>query len=271
MQRTRGGFTIVEVLVVLAVGMIIFFSAVLLFAGKQGKTQFSQAMRDIESQVQSIVNDVGVSTFPEASAYSCSVQIDLGDPSLKPRPRLLDSDAATGTNTECIFLGKAIFIDANDDSNTPDVFNIYTVLGRRADGTEVITSFDEANPESITGPPSAVDLTETYSIPFRAKVVKASEDVQPSSDTYLMGFYNSLQPAGSIAQGSQSVITKGYPGINPGSKGNVKNSIRGILPSVPSKVWTICFQSGTSNETAQLIVNSSSAGVTTEVKYTICP
>lgn len=265
MQRTRGGFTIIEVLVVLAISMVLFFAAIRLFAGRQGTTQFAQAMRDVASQIQSIVNDVGVSTFPDLAGMDC--ELNAG------RPALVSGSNDPGTSQECIFLGKAVLIDSDNNPNTPDELDIFTILGRRAiGGSTIVTNFDDANPEPID------ELDESYIIPFMATVLSATQDVSPAGrPAYMMGFYNSLQPTGAgIAQGSQSIKTIGYAGIGANApNGLVKNAIRQLPDPSPysiedSKVWTICFQSGTSDETAQLIVSSTSAGVTTEVKYTSC-
>lgn len=263
MQRARGGYTIVEVLIVLVVSVIIFVAAVTVFSGKQGKTEFAQAMRDVESRVQTAVNDVKVSTFPDASNYTCDV-VDQG-PGIGLRPRLSAGTSSVGTNTKCIFLGKAIFLDTAPD---PDELEVYTVLGRRTtNGTDPVTEFKDSNPEP------ADQLTETYQIIFGATVFSAHEDTLSSTSTYLMGFYNSLLPSGAT-EGSQSLKTVGYVGINPASAGQVRNAIRDNVPGPytrkDSKVWTICFRSGTSNESAQLIVNASFSGVTTQVNFTDC-
>ena len=266
-RRNFGGYTIVEVMVVLAVGLVTFFAAVTLFAGKQGRTEFSQAMRDVESQIQSVINDVGVSTFPDASSYTCEI---MGN----NRPRLDNTASPTGTNTECIFLGKAIRLDNSDDA--PHELLVYTVLGRTLDDSDqTVTNFDEANPSPIIGSPSDVDLTIPYPISFGATVLSAHVDPSPD-ETDLVGFYNSLQPSGSASQGSQSLLTKGYVGFdskNPSAPGQVQQTIEGLLPIFPVtdiKTWTICFQSGTSNETAKLVINASFSGITTKINYTSC-
>ena len=268
MQNARGGYTIVEVLIVLVVSLVVFFAAVTVFSGKQGKTEFAQAMRDVESQIQAAINDVRVSTYPDASNYICAI-----DP-LSQRPRLTSGTSGTGTNTACIFLGKAIHLIPNTGS-TPDGLKVYTVLGNRTKigSNEAITNFDEVNAEPIMGLGGNPDLTESYNIIFGIRTLSAREDSSSGQDTYLMGFYNSLHSTASAAEGSQTLKTIGYVGVrNYSAPGQVQTSIRGVGPAIEanSKIWTICFQSGTSNETAQLIVNSSFSGATTQVKYTSC-
>ncbi|MBI4033491.1 hypothetical protein HY379_00650 [Candidatus Saccharibacteria bacterium] len=271
MNRPRGGhgYTIVEVLIVLVVSLVIFFAAVTVFSGKQGKTEFAQAMRDVESRIQSAVNDVRVSTFPgEAANYTCT--IDGGS----QRPKLTSPSSQPGTNTACIFLGNAVQLVPNSGSS-PDQLKVYTVLGNRTEfGSNVaVTNFNDVEAEPIMGLSGNPDLTQTYTIIFGMKVLSAHQDVPPTNgDAFLMGFYNGLQPTGS-AEGSQSLKTIGYVGVkNYTAPGQIQTSIRGLGPATKadSKVWTMCFQSGTSNETAQLVVNSSFAGVTTKVSFISC-
>jgi prepilin-type N-terminal cleavage/methylation domain-containing protein len=267
MRRNRGGYTIIEVLIVLAVGVIIFFAAIALFAGKQGKTEFSQAMRDVESQMQSVVNDVGVSVFPNSGDFDCTLS--------GGKPTLSTTTADTGTNQDCIFLGKAVVADSEAD---PDQLVVYTVLGSRVSGGSIVTSVTESDildanpvPFTINGP--GPDLTETYTIPFGAEVISAKTDLDfgPNAQTRLVGFYNGQQSG--TDQGSLSLLTLGYIGLkNTGAPGQVKSSIENNSPHTGKtiKKWSLCFKSGTSDEMATLNVLSSSAGISTSIAYGDC-
>ena len=269
-RRNSCGYTIVEVMVVLTVGVIMFIAAVSLFAGKQGKAEFSQAMRDVESQIQSVVNDVSVSNFPDAGNYTCQV--------VGGRPRLTSPASPTGTNTDCIFLGKAIMIDRDGDA--PHKLHVYTVLGTTKDSSgQTVTNFDDATPTPIMGPPppDSPNLTVDYPISFSATVSSARVDALPASEmTDLVGFYNGLQPSGSAPQGSQSLLSLGYVGFDStagSARAQIRQTIQEQVPIYPAteiKTWTICFKSGTSDETAELVVNASLSGVTTSINYKSC-
>lgn len=267
MQRDRGGYTVIEVMVVLAVGMATFFAAASLLTGRQGKTEFSQAMHDIQTRVQSIINDVRVSSFPDASNYTCEV-------GGSGRPNLSGGSSGAGTNTECIFLGKALHLIPSAD---PDRMDVYPVLGSRlARSGDPPTTYDSdnntgVNPESIT---DISDLIETYTLPFGVTMLSARENTTPATETYLMGFYNSLQSSATDDQGSQVLTTIGYIGFNEANPNQARTAIRGVgsgsWPLAFSKSWTICFESGTSTQNAELVVNASFSGVTASVNYTDC-
>lgn len=266
MKGARGGYTIIEVIIVLAVSTLIFFAAVTVFSGKQGKTEFAQAMRDVESRVQQAVNDVRVSTYPDISDRTCQL-------TGSGYPQLVGGSSPTGTNTACIFLGKAVLLE-NNSGSTPDRIKVYTVLANRALISGVaVTTFDDINAEAIVNGDIGREITEETNMPFGLQII--SSRLESGATAYLWGYYNSLHGASGATEGSQSLKTVAYTNMSTFNDGQIKNAIRddGSGPAIPiedAKTWTICFNSGTSNETAQLIINSSFSGITTQVKYTSC-
>lgn len=277
MQGARGGYTIIEVLIVLAVTGALFVSAVTVFQGKQGRTQFSQAMRDVDSKIQSFVNDSDVNSLPGTGLYKCTA------PGPSYRPVLANSAVdTTGTNDGCIFLGRALQVVNNGGSGK--IF-AYAVLGRRVDtsGPSQVTVQDlaSANPEPAMGPPppSQPDLTEQYNLLYGATFVYARASTNssppPLTKTDMVGYYNSPQ---SVSGSSKPILTTlGYTGftsdpITPrnGVQAALRNSVIGpTLAAIQG--WYVCIQSGSSNEQSLLIISSSSAGVSTKISYGICP
>jgi hypothetical protein len=159
---------------------------------------------------------------------------------------------------------------------------VYTVLGARLDTAGNIIGtinnpdeFIESRPKPFTPDTAAgdPDLTESYNIPGGMTVVssKSNLDTTPNSGTYLVGFYNSQQST--AQQGSLSLLTLGYTGIKGDSPNNqIINSIETNTPK-PGEIirsWSLCFQSGTSDEMAKLVVSSSAAGISTAIVYGAC-
>lgn len=257
------GYTIVEVLVFLAVSGVIFVAAVLLFQGQQGKTQFDQSMRDLNSKVEQYVNDVNGGFFPGSDKYGCSVGAGS-------RPVLNNNPSGLGANQSCIFLGKAIGVTAGGNS-----LKVYTVLGDRLDPTtqSPVTTLASAYAEPANQP--GFDLTETYSILWGATV--KSSQFTPSSggraiDGDLVGFYSDLQ-GNTTTGGAQAVAAYGYPAPD---LNNVSCYIEGTATAAPTcsyylmQSWQLCLQSGSSSRTALLQINSSSLGVTTKLTFGGC-
>jgi len=150
MKRPEGGYTVIEVLLVIAISTIIFVSAIAVFGGQSRTTQFSQAMQDLQSKIQSYATEVTTGAQPDMSGYYCG--LSGGKPIL----------STTGSNTgDCIFLGRTIHVYPG--SNT---IKIYTVLGTRvnpASGSPALT-IAEANPEAAIDNTRTPHFVDTYNL-----------------------------------------------------------------------------------------------------------
>jgi len=271
MRRTSSGFTIVEVLIVLAITSVIFLGIVTAFRGQQGETQFSQAMEDIQSKIQSYINQVSSSSYPDSQNFSCTVT--------SLRPIVTQTASSPGTNDKCVFLGRAIQVIPDTDS-----LYIYTVVGDRdqwSGGTDthmLATSYAQANPEpaiNSSSPPTWY-MVDAYNLQNGATVV--SSKVQGSGTAYnLIGIYSSLQTPATNTTGSTSLLAKAYNlnGDDTTKSTTIKSCIEEAAPPCggiqsPLTQWLLCVQSGGSNQKALLTMNSQDSGVTTKLSYTNC-
>jgi type II secretory pathway pseudopilin PulG len=286
-----GGYTLIEVMIFLAVSGVLFVSAVALIQGQQGRTQFSQSMRDIDSKINQYVSEVSASYFPSNQDYSCAINA-AGRPVLT---KLTAGTKGVGSNEDCIFLGKALQFHHEDAGNTDDTIGVYSILGKRANqvalaggGTTsvLISNFAAANP---TPTPS---LVETYALPFGTKIVSAAKD-NAADASAMAGFYIDLSQAGSDpdANKTASLTSYQYPsnvaintplysatnttGVTYNCITNNKSVCSGLLgstASVPAAFtkWLLCFKSGSSNQTAQITVTSGPAGIQTKVDFVSC-
>ena len=57
-EARRGGYTIVETLIFLAVSALLFVSTIILISGRQAKAQFTNSVRDLVSDITDVANDV---------------------------------------------------------------------------------------------------------------------------------------------------------------------------------------------------------------------
>lgn len=268
------GFTIIEVMITLAISGVMFVTAIGLFSSQTGETQFSQTMQDLNSEITAKLKEVGTNLSGSYQQYSCTVN-PAGSP---PRAVL----SAGSTNSDCLYLGKAISAPQGSTS-----LYIYTVLGNRqtyqgGSSTGIVESFADTNPvPAITSP---YNLTETYNL--RSAKVKTSQ-INKSNDTskyYLVGFYTDLQ--GGVTYSTDNnphLITKAYsigtaPGKNDADVNNciirTDNTIAGNCPLSPvdATVWTLCLADTGSSRTARLDVNNSTSGITTNLQFNVqCP
>ena len=141
-KRKIAGYTVIEVMIVLSVSAVLFASAIAGYSYQNRKTEFTNAVRDMESTIQDTLNDVSTGYYPNATNFDC---IRAGSPAA---PSLDDSNTSEqGTNQDCIFLGKAVDV-------TDDFLRTYTMVGLRN------SSDDEDEP------PADIEEAESRTIPY---------------------------------------------------------------------------------------------------------
>src|SRR5436190_944047 len=94
------GYTIIEIMIVLAVSGFMLASAAVLLRGQSTETTFQQSLRDIESKIQDVANSVTQNLYPNADKYTCSASTGTAV--------LTAATGDLGTNDSCLFLGRAI-------------------------------------------------------------------------------------------------------------------------------------------------------------------
>ncbi len=139
--RNHNGFTIVEVLIVLAVTSAILISALTLISGSQSKTQFNQAINDINQQIGSTANNVANGYYSNTIQNKKCTASAAGD----EVPKFNTGAGALGANAGCIYLGRVIQFTKGEE------FYFHNVVGRQRSGAPAVevTTMDDANPQII--------------------------------------------------------------------------------------------------------------------------
>jgi prepilin-type N-terminal cleavage/methylation domain-containing protein len=197
-HKATGGFTIVEVMIVLAVSGMLLVSAAALIDGRQSRTEFTTAVNDEQQQIQQIINETASGYYPNNQDFTCT-------PNPTSSPVLTKSTPGTGTrqgaNQGCIFLGKAIQFGLGTSLPTNTMLGVIPIVGNQYQGGTY-------NPV----------LTVAQSIPRAAYPVSASEVTVPASmeqsDTMEYGL---TMAAGNSACGLVSAVC-----YKPVSGGGVK-------------------------------------------------
>lgn len=141
--KTGVGYTVIEVLLFVALTSFLLIVAIANITSGQRQVQFTQGVRDFESELTDIINDVPTGFFPSNNALNCT----LGG----PRPVIDDSGGnGLGKNGNCMYVGKALqFRPDGDDSKVL----VYTLAGRRLNASfNPVTSIDEATPVAVANP-----------------------------------------------------------------------------------------------------------------------
>lgn len=175
------GYTIVEVLMFLAISGFMFVTAANFVSGKQSKAEFQQGVNIFNSELNQVINDVGNGYFPSNSDFSCT-SAATGAISLDN-----SSNTAQGSNSGqtggCTFLGKIVsLMPLNTSGNT---YTTYSIAGRQYAGdvkaAEPPTSFAEALPRVVD------KLTQTGSVRYGVIINKVTND---GSELGAVGFFN---------------------------------------------------------------------------------
>jgi len=167
------GFTIIEVMIVLAVTGLLFVSAAALISGKQNQTAFDQSIRQVQSQIQQVINEVTVGFYPNLGNIQCN---GAGGTVALTKA----AGTAQGANAGCVFLGKAIQFQVG--STDPEQFKVYSIAGLQKGGAGGIESgsLSDAKPKVIAPSSSEVNLPDST----------ATETLQNGLTTARM-YYNS--------------------------------------------------------------------------------
>lgn len=264
MPRGSRAFTIIEVLIVLAVTGLLFVSAAVLIAGRRQQTEFNQAIRQIQTQIQQVINDVSTGFYPDSGNFQCTP-----GPS---GPVLTAGSTEQGTNSGCIFMGKAMQFDIFNTS--PEQFSVYTVAGlqKTSSGAEV-TNRVQAMPKvvapSTSQPDTSIDTQmqgglTTYRMWYN--------DGAGDRDIGVVVFMPSLAPSSSIASSAQQlhVIPVMGTSLN-ASKPATAQAIYDNMPTSPFDVSGgvhVCFVSSGTDQSGLISIGGEARqlSVTLDIK-----
>ena len=127
-----GGYTILETMIFLAVTAMLFIAAMTTIGGKQATVQFTQGIRDTQSKIQDVINNVSTGYFPTDSNFKCIV----GDaipanniPNVAPSFTL--GASIQGSSEKCVSLGKVLeFANSATASEGPPTLNGFLARSR---------------------------------------------------------------------------------------------------------------------------------------------
>jgi hypothetical protein len=293
MLKLVGGYTLLEVMLFLAISSIFLAISNVVLQGQTAHTEFVASMNDAASKMQQWVDQVkngysasSASATAALGNYNCTLDAS-GNPVLVS-PGAAVAGNGTGSNLDCVFLGKAIMVNDKLGAGPKDLNNkiyAYTVLGRRTydDGTGqvLVNNIKNAKSTAAVFPVGSlnptINLTEVYKIPNGTRV----RHVSPSN---LAGFFADTKSA------NNSVLAAQYPlntNVNPTDWAStawtiarcINLSLPGICdntPATPENLWPIkgvpndwkiCFESTRNDERALLhIISSNGSGAAVKLE-----
>jgi hypothetical protein len=239
------GYTIVEVMIFLAVSGVMFLLAASFISGKQEVVEFKQGLTSTATQVQNTLNAVSNGEFPSLASISCSA-IPYGQPTISATP------APQGTNggpNGCIFLGKVIqFNVGNVDTN----YEVYTIAARQTDTStgQDVASFSAAQPIDVDQYKQASSLE--YGLEYTKSFICTSSMSCLTPLNGAFGVYTSFDAGATTGQsGAQSIIVAPVPnaisGETPAVMRSTMDSPVGLKASTQLSAGSfilLCFQEG---------------------------
>ncbi len=206
--RANKGYTLVEVMVFLALTSFLLVTAIATVSGRQQQVQFSQSARDFESKISDIINDVSTGFYPTGGTAACNVNV-TGRPVIS-----VGSNQDLGTNEDCLYVGKAIQFSPSPGGASQ--YWVYNLAGRRKveSGSSIVSSIDEALPVAVAIPsnPSFNDSVEINNLQYGLRVKSVIEVVGATTNRFgtvaVMTNFSGSSPSNGISEG-QSVRVGG--------------------------------------------------------------
>jgi hypothetical protein len=274
MKAPAGGYTLLEVMLFLAISSTLFAATVAVIRGQSTQAEFSTSVNDVNSKFQQWIDDVsngftGTSAGSSDADANFTCQIAGVGTGRSPQLQAGGLTNARGTNSDCIFLGKAILV--NQASNNTQIVAVPIVGLRVDDEGEVINNIQDTEPIAAINAPgnlSDVDLSDRYTIPHGTKVLSVRDQACPPAAicSHMAGFFTSMDSS----SGSQNLLAVQYPYLHTDGNIDDDNVYQCIMlereaecktpPTKnlwPMNRWDICLATVRGNNRALLSIISS--------------
>lgn len=251
LRLTSNGFTIVELLIFIAVSTALFVSAMMLVGGRQHKTEFQTGVNEFVQQMQSIANDVSSGNYERPLDVSCSVDA-LGNV-------LLGVGGNPGTSSDCIFIGRAVQFAP---SGNADEYNTFSLVGRRqirpspTSAKRDIRSLSEANAQILA--------PRTVRIPGGLEIKNIGGGNSPAVIAFYTDFAQGADPLGGsqIESGARNVRAVPISGTNMGDPfGMIEGIVEANTNETPGQV-VLCLEHSAAGMSALVAIGSTGGSTT---------
>lgn len=245
-RLSDSGYTILEVMIVITISAVMFVVVAISFGGRQQQIQFTQSVRDFDSRLKDIMNDVSTGYYPENSAVTCTAS--LAGP-------VIDTGTAKalGSNDFCISIGKVVqFSPLNSGVNAENeqIISVFNVVGLRRDS-------NGNNPTTIQQAlPAAIPAPSVSQLNWGLRVRKVVYEGSPTSTSSAIGFFSSLSRGNQFQSSASDEDVR--VALLPGFAKNISEAdARSEIKNIPAKINTMGMKIDNSSKVIVCLTNDS--------------
>jgi type II secretory pathway pseudopilin PulG len=277
MKLKSGGYTILEVMLFLAITAGMFGIAMRGFSGRQATVQFSQAVNDMSQIFASTANDVkdGFSGERNITCTSTGGSISIAS-----------GASITGQNSGCAFIGKVLVVAPESSGSQNYKLHIFTVVapsgvGLSADKTAAlqlstvgvkVVHADSTAPNR-NGIESGVSFTDTRDLPWGIK------HLNNASSSFAVGYLNGLGEYGyrtlAMDFNNNTLKTAALTGNKNSIAAALEEAISSADASIKAQILTpvqadrkvICFVSPSGTQSAKLRLGGNGGTLAVETEF----
>jgi hypothetical protein len=182
------GYTILEVLIFLGITGFLFITAAVAIGGNQQQVQYSQSVRDFESQVLDVINDVADGYYPDYTQGRCQetgsgINFNNGA-----------SGDGPGTSDDCVYIGKSLMFNLSGNTSN---FGVATLVGLSPGIGDADLSLSTLEPTmAYKNGGNQINLTTYKPIQYDAQVTKIASVSNPNQQYSSLAFITNFSGAG---------------------------------------------------------------------------
>lgn len=189
------GFTIVEMLIVLAVTGSLIIVAFSFMSGRSRRLAFENDIIAFQTKLDDVINNVSSGYYSRIADFTCTANSGVISISTVPSGR--------GTNPDCQFLGRAIHVNQNWDE-----YGVHNVVGLRRVSTSgpLVKSITEAKPRLLSLGTTYNTGVETVEITkmYNAKIGATKYSTNTTPGTTNRGFLAFISSFPDFSTGSSN-------------------------------------------------------------------
>lgn len=188
--KTPLGYTVLEVMIVLAISGVMFIIAQNFVNGKQARTAFTQGVNELSSQLQNTADQVGDGQFSDIQMPTCQVNTAsyVTFPTAAPTRE-------QGTNTSCVFLGKLVYFFAAAPGY-PQKYSQFVMAGamKNPSNDKPFADLNDYRNYISAVSNTAIQLTTINDVPQTLDItrMRITPQTGPAVTNYSLGFIQGL-------------------------------------------------------------------------------